>query len=171
MSSLCSYTTAWVFGFINSIDSALCPYYYYLKVKYLLRFVVSYVQPVTQLLKSRTVQNTILQSTHTDKRGSIPCYINYCLKSELSIMFHCRLCSTRYTVVGMKNSSKSTSTIKIAGMKNTNNFHYEGKPSCATTKLTLFTVTKDEWDTKKDTGKSMKNVLYVLRYAKRNLSG
>ena len=29
----------------------------------------------------------------------------------------------------------------------------------------------NEWDTKEDTGKSMKNVLYVLRYAKRHLSG
>ena len=29
-------------------------------------------------------------------------------------------------------------------MKNTNNFCYEGKPSCATAKLTLFTVSKDE---------------------------
>ena len=48
-------------------------------------------------------------------------------------------------------------------MKNTGDFHYEGKPSHATTKLTLFAVSKDEWDTKEDTGKSMKNALYVLR--------
>ena len=34
-----------------------------------------------------------------------------------------------------------------------------------------FAVSKDEWDTKEDTGKSMKNALYVLRYAKRHLSG
>jgi len=43
------------------------------------------------------------------------------------------------------------------------------KSSCATTKLTLFTVSKDEWNTK-DTGKSLKNALYILRYAKRHLS-
>ena len=55
-------------------------------------------------------------------------------------------------------------------MKNTDDFRYEGKPSHTTTKLILFTVSKDEWDTKKDTGKSMKNTLYVLRYAKRQLS-
>ena len=53
-------------------------------------------------------------------------------------------------------------------IKNIDDFRYEGKPSCAIAKLTLFA---DEWDTKEDTGKSMKNVLYVLRYAKRNLSG
>ena len=56
-------------------------------------------------------------------------------------------------------------------MKNTDGFHFEGKPSRATAKSTPFPVSKDEWDTKEDTGKSMKNALYVLRYAKRHLSG
>ena len=46
-------------------------------------------------------------------------------------------------------------------MKNTDNFHYEGKPSCAIAKSTLFAVSKDEWDTKEGTGKSMKSALYV----------
>ena len=52
-------------------------------------------------------------------------------------------------------------------MKNTDDYHYEGKSSRATAKLTPFTASKDEWDTKKDTGKSMKNALYVRQYAKR----
>ena len=56
-------------------------------------------------------------------------------------------------------------------MKNTDNFRYEGKPSHATAKSTPFAVSKDEWDTKEETGKSMKNALYILRYAKRYLSG
>ena len=56
-------------------------------------------------------------------------------------------------------------------MKNMDGFCFEGKPSCATAKLTPFAVSKDEWDTKEDTGKSMKNALYVLRYAKRHLLG
>jgi len=34
-----------------------------------------------------------------------------------------------------------------------------------------FVVNKDEWDTKEDTGKSMKNALYVQQYGKRHLSG
>jgi len=38
------------------------------------------------------------------------------------------------------------------------------------TKLTLFVVSKDEWDKKEGTGKSMKNALYVKRYGKRHLS-
>jgi len=37
--------------------------------------------------------------------------------------------------------------------------------------LTLFALSKDEWDTKEDAGKSMKNALYALWYAKRHLSG
>ena len=98
-----------------------------------------------------------------------PKYINYHLKSEVSITLRCRLCSTRYTAVRIKNCLKSTSAIKIANMKNTDNFRYKGKRSCSTAKSTPFAVSKDELDTKEDTGKSMKNVLYVLRYAKRHL--
>jgi len=45
------------------------------------------------------------------------------------------------------------------------------KPSCATTKLIPFMVSKDEWNTKEDTGKSLENAMHVLRYAKRQLSG
>ena len=99
-----------------------------------------------------------------------PSYINYCLKSEVSITLLCRLCSTRYTAVRIKNYLKSTSVIKIATMKNTDDFQYEGKPSHVTTKSTLFTVSKDKWDTKEDTGKSIKNALYVPRYAKKHRS-
>ena len=56
-------------------------------------------------------------------------------------------------------------------MTNMDYFRYEGKPSRAITILILFAVSKDEWDTKEDTGKSMKDALYILRYAKRHLSG
>ena len=54
-------------------------------------------------------------------------------------------------------------------MKNTDDFHFEGKSSRATAKSTLFAFSKDEWDTG-DTGKSMKNALYVLWYVNRHLS-
>ena len=37
--------------------------------------------------------------------------------------------------------------------------------------INTFDVSKDERYTKEDTGKSMKNALYVLRYAKSHLSG
>ena len=45
------------------------------------------------------------------------------------------------------------------------------KTDGGTTKSTLFAVSKDEGSTKEDTGKIMKNALYVLWYAKRHLSG
>ena len=86
-------------------------------------------------------------------------------------MLHCWLCSTRYTAVRIKNYLKSASAIKIATLTNTDNFRYEEKPSRAIAKSTLFAVSKDEWDTKEDAGKSMKKALHVLRYAKRHLSG
>ena len=50
-------------------------------------------------------------------------------------------------------------------MKNMDNFCYEGKPSHTIAKLMPFAVSQDEWDTKEDTGKSMKNALHILRYA------
>ena len=102
-----------------------------------------------------------------------PGYINnYLLKYEVSLTLHCQLCSTHYTAaVQIKNCLKSTSAIKIATMTNTDDFRYEEKPSCAITMSTLFAVSKDEWDTKEDTGESMKKTLHELQYAKRHLSG
>ena len=101
----------------------------------------------------------------------MPQFINYHLKSGVSIMLYCQLCSTHYTAVRIKNCSKSTTAIKVATTKNMDDFCHKGKPSHATTKSTPFAVSQEEWDTKQDTGKSMKNALYVLWYAKRHLSG
>ena len=93
---------------------------------------------------SRNVQKAPLQSTHTEKNGAAyPSYINYCLKSEVSITLCCQLCSTLYTAVQI-NNHLSTFVIKIATMKSTDDFHYKGKPSHATTKLIPFAVSKDE---------------------------
>ena len=89
------------------------------------------------------------------------------MKSEVSIMLCCWICSTSYTAIRVKNYLKSTSANKIATMKNMDDFCYEGKPSHDTAKLALFAVSKDEWDI----GKSMNNALHVLRYAKRHLLG
>ena len=49
--------------------------------------------------------------------------------------------------------------------ENMDDFHYKGKPSHATTKLTPFAVSENEWDTKEDNGKSMKNALYSIHTA------
>jgi len=46
--------------------------------------------------------------------------------------------------------SKSTSVIKVANIKNTDDFC--NAKTCATTKSTLFAVSKDEWNAKEDSG-------------------
>ena len=139
------------------------------KVKNPLCFVVSFVQPVMQHFESRTIRKAPLQSSIP--KEIVPRAPVIVWKSVVSITLHCWLCSTRYTAERIKNCLKSTSAIKIATMTNTDNFRYEGKPSRAIAKSTLFAVSKDEWNTKEETGKSMKNALYVLQYAKRHLSG
>jgi len=50
-------------------------------------------------------------------------------------------------------------------MKIVGDFYYKWKPYH---QIKLFTVSKDEWDTKEGPGKSMKNALYVHRYGKRH---
>jgi len=60
----------------------------------------------------------------------------------------------------MKNMDDLLGTISIT----------HRKPSRATIKLTLFTVSKDEWNTMEDTGKSLKSASNVLQYAKKYLS-
>jgi len=50
-------------------------------------------------------------------------------------------------------------------MKNMDDFRYAKEAIMCTTKWTPFGVSKDEWNIKEDT---MKNALYVLRYAKRH---
>ena len=96
--------------------------------------------------------------------------INNHLKSEVSITLNCQLYLTCYTALQVKSCSKSKSAIIVATMKNIDDFHSEGKPSHATTKSTPFAVSKDKWDAKEDTSKSMTNALHVLRYNKRHMS-
>ena len=100
-----------------------------------------------------------------------PSYINYHLKSEVSLRFVVSYVQPITQQYKSRTVRKALLQSKTATMKNTDDFHYKGKPSHATAKSTLFAVSKDEWDTKKDTGKSMKNVSYILWYAKRHLSG
>jgi len=67
---------------------------------------------------------------------------------------------------------ENTSAIKVATMKKIRTISItQRKPSRTTTKSTLFTVSKDEWNTKEDTGKSLKDALHVLRYVKKHLLG
>jgi len=56
-------------------------------------------------------------------------------------------------------------------MKITDGFHYEWKPITCLPQNWEFAVSKDEWDTKEGSGKSIKNALYVQQYGKRHLLG
>ena len=65
------------------------------------------------------------EPTHTASKKEIALRasaINYHLKSEVSIMLHCQLCSTCCTALQIKNCSKNTSVIKVATMKNMGQF-------------------------------------------------
>jgi len=46
-----------------------------------------------------------------------------------------------------------------------------GSHHVPTTKINTFAVSKDEWDIKEGSGKSMKNALHEQWYGKRHLSG
>jgi len=92
-----------------------------------------------------------------------PSYINYHLKNQVSIMLCCQLCSTCYAAVRINKYLKSTSAIKVVTMK------YTEAISVSITcnhQINTFSVSKDEWETKEGTGKSMNNALYIPWYAK-----
>ena len=117
-------------------------------MKYPLCLIVSYVQPVTQRFRSTTVRKAPLQSMHSG--AACPNYINYRLKSEVSITLCCRLCSTRYTAVQIENCLKSTSAIKTTTMKIRTISIAKGSHHVLSPNR-HFTVSKDEWDIKEDT--------------------
>jgi len=84
--------------------------------------------------------------------------------SSVSIALCFRQCSICYTAVQINSCSKSSF---VTLWKIWMIFITKGSHHVPTTKLTLFTVSKDEWDKKEDAGKSMKNALYTLQYAKK----
>ena len=71
-----------------------------------------------------------------------------------------------------KNTTRRTSAINPVTMENSDNSYYKHIAQCYH-ESTPCTVSKDKWDTKKDTGKSMKHASFILQrlwYAK-NLLG
>jgi len=79
-------------------------------------------------------------------------------------------CSQDALLPAMFNLLQSSYCLKSTSAtdKITDNFHMNG--SLRTTKLTLFALSKDEWDKKEDTGKSMKKSQYAQQYGKSQLS-
>ena len=84
-------------------------------------------------------------------------YINNRLKVE-SIANLYQLFLTCYTA---KRIKKSTTVTKVVTMKNMDGFHYTKE--AITWYLTLFAVSKDEWNTKED--------VECMWYAERHFSG
>ena len=85
------------------------------------------------------------------------------MKSEVSITLRCQLCSTRYTAVRIKNCLKSTYANKNSHYEKYRRLPLQREAIMCYHQIDTFAVSKDEWDTKEDTGKSMKNVLYISR--------
>jgi len=75
----------------------------------------------------------------------------------------CPIYMLRFIVSPLQNNMDQELFKKYLGnqsshYENMDDFHYERKPSCAS--YSLFAVGKDEWNTKENIGKSMKNTLY-----------
>ena len=117
----------------------------------------------------------LTHTTSKERNGTVR--PSYQLSFEKCGIYYTLLLAMFNPLHNIKNQElfENTSAIKVVTMKNIDDFCYEGKPSLATAKSTPFALCQDEWDTKgdtkEDTGKSMKNALYVLQYAKRYLSG
>ena len=83
-------------------------------------------------------------------------------------MLHFQLCSAHYIALQTRTRSSTinqsqwkTRTIPVKS-REAITWHYGALTPC--------TVSKDKWDTKEDTGKSIKHALYVMRYAKKHQS-
>jgi len=157
--------------FANNIDRLInpriphqwfCTPQLYLRVKYPLQLFICCVHPITQQYKSKTfrctsvikvsaVKNTIMLRAPiivwnwSINCPSPPAMFNSLHSNTNQELFEKRLCNQGSHHEKYRQSQR--------------------KPSLATTKSTFFTVSKDEWNTKEDTGKSLKNTLHVLRYA------
>ena len=84
----------------------------------------------TAFCSESTSTSRALKSTHTKRNSAArPNFSNYCLKSEIPNMLRCRLCLTRYKAIRIKNCLNSTPEIKIATMKNMDDFRFDSKGS------------------------------------------
>ena len=116
------------------------------KVKYPLCFVVSYISNQELFEKYLCIRHTKRKTPQLYQLLTEKWSTHYAL---LSAMFNPLHSSTN-----LCNQNSHHEKYR--------QFLLQRKSSRATTKLTLFAVRKDELDTEENTGKSMKNALYVL---------
>ena len=142
------------------------------KVQWPSHFDFSYVQPITQRHRRKTVEEVPLQqsSHHENTTIHAPPTINYCLVSAAAITLRFQPCSASYTALQTKNSVRIISAINPVTTENTDDSRLQTYCREAmhrtTTNRHLWLSAKRKWDTKEDKGKSMMHVLYILRYAK-----
>jgi len=108
------------------------------------------------------------QSSHSEKYDGAA-HPSYRLKLKYPLPFsvsYVQLVTQQYE---SKPFEKHLCIIKVATIKNMDDFHYAKEAIICNHQIKmLFAVNKDEWNTKEDTGKSLKNALDVLQY---HLSG
>ena len=126
------------------------------KAQWTLRFAFSYVQPVTQRYRQKTVEEVPLQQSihHENMTICTPPTIKYCLESAAAIMLHFQLCSARYTTLQMRTvlesslqsvqSPQKIQTISCLQAYCRETMHH------ATANQHLGAVSKKKWDTKED---------------------
>ena len=93
------------------------------KVQWPLHFAYSYVQPVTQHYRRKTVEEVPLQqsSHHENTMIHMPPTINYCLENAAAITLCFQLFSARYTMSQAKNSVRIVSVINPVTTENMDN--------------------------------------------------
>ena len=90
--------------------------------------------------------------------------IEVSIVTYVQLITHAAVKSKNYLKTPLKSRNIATMKVQMISV-------FLRKLAHSTTKSTLFTVSNNEWDTKEDTGKLMRNALHVLRYTKRHFSG
>ena len=126
-------------------------------------------EPTHTTSKERMAPELIFSSEHTPQL-SITCF-----ESAVAIMLHFQICLAHYTALQMKNSVRIISVINPVTMENTSrstddsHFYKRTVPCIALPRIS--TLGCQQRGTEEDKGKSMVRELYVLRFAKRHVSG
>ena len=102
------------------------------------------------------------------KNAIVPCMPHLLSETEIFISLLCQIFSTCYIALQIRNCLKNTSVVKVATMKNTDDFCYALKETISVQPPNQRFSLSAKMN---GTGKSMKNALHILRYAKRHLSG
>ena len=124
-------------------------------------------------LQTKNSRRSDCNNPVTEKNMTIhtPSTINYCLESAAAITLHFQLCSAPYTALQTKNSVRIISAINPVTTENTDDSRLQ---TYCREAMHHATANRHLGLSQKEMGhksKSMMRALYVLRYAKRHVSG